>query len=161
MKIPDLLSHVKENFWQFLMVTAELQLQPMLIVIRMGIAHSEVYWLHQMDQKVCSISIKRTKWKLLRFIIEWQQNIWKFATQNIASLLWLPLCEWQSIWAYLWFCLQYMQQQEQDCTLSTTWLQWAKMLVVNWRQRLALASLIACNVKNETRCAIWICHSFG
>ena len=69
MKVPDQLLHAKENSWQFLMATAELQLQPMLIVIRMGVVHSEVYWLHQMDLKVCSISIKRTEKKLSHFII--------------------------------------------------------------------------------------------
>ena len=69
MKIPDQLLHAKENSWQCLMVTAKLQLRPMLIVIRMGVAHSEVYWLHHMDLKVCSISIKRTERKLLHFII--------------------------------------------------------------------------------------------
>ena len=57
MKIPDYLLHVKENSWRFLMVTAELQLRPMLIVIRMGIAHSEVYWPHLMDLKVSLIFI--------------------------------------------------------------------------------------------------------
>ena len=43
------------------MVTAELQLRPMLIVIRMGIAHSEVYWPHLMDLKVSLIFIFLTK----------------------------------------------------------------------------------------------------
>jgi hypothetical protein len=124
MKIPDQLLHAKEDSWQFLMVTAELQLQPMLIVIRMGVVHSEVYWLHQMDLKVCSISIKRTKRKLSHFIIND-----KLTTTD-------------------YFCDSAYR------TLSTIWLRWAKMLVMSWRQRLGLGSMVACNGKNEWRCAI-------
>jgi len=56
------------------MVTAELQLRPMLIVIRMGIAHSEVYWPHLMDLKVSLIFIffneKKLERSSLHFITE-------------------------------------------------------------------------------------------
>jgi hypothetical protein len=61
---------VKENSWLFLMVAAELQLQPMLIVIRMGVAHSEVYWPHQMELQVSLILFIKNLESLLHFIIE-------------------------------------------------------------------------------------------